>query len=136
MRILRGTIFGGIFYFLAGWLIYGILLMDFFMAATNHCANRPEGEMIWWAMIISNLAATLLLTLVLNWSRAESIIDGLKIGAVFGALFTTVYDFSLWSMTTMYQNLGTIFAEIGTSAILFALVGAVIVLTWGREGNK
>jgi len=133
MKILRGTIFGGIFYFLLGWLVYGILLMDYFMASTNQCANKPDGEMIWWAIIVSNLLAALLLTLILNWSKARGVIDGLIKGAIFGALFTAIIDLSFWSMTTMYSSLVTILVETAVSAVVFALMGMVIVLTWGKE---
>lgn len=136
MKILKGTVFGGICYFLLGWLVYGILLMDFFMANINQCANKPEGEMIWWAMIVSNLAASLLLTLILNWSKAGGILDGLKTGAIFGFLFTVIIDFSFWSMTTMYSSISAIIVEIAVSAVLFALVGMVIVLTWGKEKSS
>ncbi len=133
MKILRGTIFGGITYFLIGWLVYGILLMDFFSSGTNHCANRPMNEMIWWAMIISNLAMAFLLTLILNWKKASGMIDGLMTGAIFGALFTTMIDFSFWSMSTMYTNISTILVEIVVAAVIYGLVGMVIVLTWGKS---
>ena len=43
MRILRGTVFGGIVYFLLGWLLYGILFMDFLSANMNQCANKANG---------------------------------------------------------------------------------------------
>lgn len=133
MKILRGTIFGGICYFLLGWLVYGILLMDYFTANINQCANRPHGEMIWWAMIVSNLAATLFLTLIMNWSKAREIVDGLVKGAIFGSLFTAIIDFSFWSMTTMYSSIATILIETVVSAGMYAVVGMVIVLTWGKE---
>lgn len=132
MKILRGTLIGGIAYFLIGWLVYGILLMDFFAPLTNSCANRPDGEMIWWAMILSSLLMALFLTLLLKWSGARTITDGLKIGALFGALFTAAIDFSFWSMTTMYNSLVPLLIEVIASAAIFAIVGMVIVLTWGK----
>jgi uncharacterized protein with PQ loop repeat len=135
IKILRGTIFGAIAYFLLGWLIYGILLMNFFSAGMNQCANRPMNEMIWWAMILSNLALSLLLTLILHWKNARGIIDGLITGAVFGALYTTMIDFSFWSMTTMYSGIGIILAEIAVTTALYGVVGMVIVLTWGRNAK-
>ncbi|MCU0454916.1 MAG: hypothetical protein MUE74_01340 [Bacteroidales bacterium] len=133
LKILRGTILGGIAYFLLGWLVYGVLLMDFFSARINQCANKPDGEMIWWAMIVSNLALALLLTLILNWKKAAGIVDGLVTGAIFGALFTIMMDFSFWSMTTMYGSISTILVEIVVSAALYGVIGMVIVLTWGRK---
>jgi hypothetical protein len=133
MKILRGTLFGGIVYFLLGWLIWGILLMDFMAANMNTCANRPDGEMIWWAMILSNLSASLLLTLILNWSKARGITDGIRVGAVFGLLFACLVDFSFWSMTTMYSSLTVLVVDLLVSTVVFGLIGMVIVLTWGKE---
>ena len=86
MRILRGTVSGGIVLFLLGWLVYGLLLMSYMTANTNQCAARPQAEMVWWAMIVSNLLSAFFLTLVLKWSGAKEILDGLKIGAIFGVL--------------------------------------------------
>lgn len=133
MKILRGTLFGGITYFLLGWLVWGIILMDFMSANMNTCANRPNGEMIWWAMILSNLSAGLLLTLFLNWSKASGISGGLKLGTVFGLLYACIVDFSFWSMTTIYSSLAVLIVDLLISAVVFGIVGMVIVLTWGKE---
>jgi hypothetical protein len=133
MKILRGTVFGGISYFLLGLLIWGILLMGYMSANMNQCAARPDSEMVWWAIILSNFAAALLLTLILNWAKARSLIDGLKYGALFGFLFSAVFDLSSFSMTTMFNNPGPLVVDIIASTVVFTLVGMVIVLTWGKE---
>jgi hypothetical protein len=133
MKILRGTIFGGIFYFLCGWLVYGVLLMNFYTAHSNQCLTKPQGEMIWWAMIISTLLAALFLTLILNWAKAGKVTDGLIKGAIFGALFASMNDFSFWAMTTMYSGFVIIIIDIVVSAIVFGLTGMVVVLTWGKS---
>ena len=136
MKILRGTLFGGISYFFLGWLVYGILLMDYFSSRTNMCANRPGGEMIWWAIILSNLLAALFLTLFLDRGKARTILDGLKTGAIFGALFTATIDFSFWSMTSMYSSLAPLLVEIIVSTVLYAIIGMIIVLTWGKDKQQ
>jgi len=132
MKIVRGTIFGGISYFLLGWLVYGILLMGFLSTNMNQCAARTD-ELIWWAIILSNFTAALLLTLFLKWFGAKGIIDGLKIGALFGSLYAATVALSSWSMTTMYTGLGALIVDIIASTILFAIIGIIIVLTWGKE---
>lgn len=132
MKILRGTIFGGISYFLLGWLVYGILLMGFLSTNMNQCSARTD-EMIWWAIILSNFTAALLLTLFLKWFGAKGIIDGLKIGALFGFLYAATVALSSWSMTTMYTGLGALIVDIIVSTGLFAIIGIIIVLTWGKE---
>jgi hypothetical protein len=133
MKILRGTVFGGIAYFLLGWLAWGILFMDFMSTHMNQCANRPGGEMIWWAMIVSSLASTLLLTIFMNGLKVKKITDGLLSGALFGVIFASVIDFSFWSMTLMFSNFAALLVDILISAVVYAIVGMVIMLTWGKE---
>ena len=133
MKLLRGTVFGGIFFFLLGWMLYGILFMDFFSARMNQCANKPDGEMIWWAIIVSNFVTALLLTLILKWSGAKGILDGLKTGAIFGILLSLSLDLSFWSMTTMYNNFWTLLADVAVNTFMLAVVGMLIVLLWGKE---
>ena len=133
MKILRGTIFGGIAFFLLGWLVYGMLLMDFMAANSNNCAARLDDEMIWWAMIVSNLILALFITLVLKWSGAKSVTDGLKTGAAIGFLTGLSMDLSFYSMTTMFNNLTTLIVDVIVYSILLGVVGIIIVLTWGKE---
>jgi hypothetical protein len=133
MKILKGTLVGGIAYFLLGWLVYGILLMDFYSANMNSCANKPDGEMTWWAMIVSNFVFALLLTLILKWSGAKGIADGLKTGALFGFLWSTAINLSFWSMSTMYNNFGALVVDIVVSTVVFAVIGLLIVLLWGKD---
>ena len=133
MKIIRGTLFGGIAYFLMGWLVWGILLMDFYTANFNQSTNRAEMEMIWWAMIVSNLTMALLLTLFLKWSGAKVIVDGLKTGAIFGFLFSLSLNLSFYSMTTMFNNFTAIIVDVIVNTLVMAVIGIVIVLLWGKE---
>jgi hypothetical protein len=132
MRILRGTVFGGIVLFLLGWLVYGLLLMNYMTANTNQCAARPQAEMVWWAIIVSNLLSAFFLTLVLQWSGAKEIPDGLKIGAIFGILLGSSMDLSFWSMTTMFNNFGILVVDVAVLTLIMAVVGMAVVLTWGK----
>ena len=132
MKILRGTVFGGIAFFLLGWLVWGILLMDFSMNNYDQSIYLPEDEMIWWAMIVSNLALSLLLTLILHWSKASKPVDGLKIGAIIGILFALSVDLGYYSMTTVILNLSAIVVDTLAYALVTAITGLLIVLTWGK----
>jgi hypothetical protein len=136
MKIIRGTLFGGITYFLMGWLVWGILLMDFYTANFNQCTSRPEMEMIWWALIVSNLTIALLLTLFLRWSGAKGIVDGLKTGALFGFLFSLSLNLGYYSMTTMFNNFTAIIVDVIVNTLVMALIGLVIVLLWGKEKSS
>ena len=131
-KILKGTVFGGIAYFLLGWLVYGILLADFSMSSYNQCMNRPAADMVWWAIILSNLIFAGFLTLWLKGAGASGWIDGLKYGALFGLLFGLSIDLSFHSMTTMYNSIGVMLLDIVITTIFTAVLGLVIVLVWGK----
>jgi hypothetical protein len=132
MQILKGTLFGGIAYFFLGWIIYGMLLTDFATANFNQCMNRPEMEMIWWAMIVSCFVYALFLTLFLKGSGGSTWLDGLKTGALFGCLFALTIDMSFYSMTTMYSSFTGILVDVIAASVSAAITGIVIVLLWGK----
>ena len=52
--IVAGVI-GGIVYFLLGWLIYGMLMSDFFEANSGSATGvmRADDEMIMWALALA-----------------------------------------------------------------------------------
>lgn len=131
MKILRGTIFGGISFFILGWLVYGMLLMDFMATHSDASLNRPDDQMIWWAMILSNLVLGLFVTLFLKWSGASNIVDGIKKGALFGLLYSLTIDLMMYSMTTMYDMTAMI-VDILVMTVLMAAIGLIVVLTWGK----
>ncbi len=132
-KILKGTIAGGIVFFLLGWLVYGVLMADYSLDNYNQCANRPMAEMVWWALILSNLVYALFLTLVLKWSGASGWMDGIKTGAIFGLLFSGTIDLSFYSMTTMFNSVGAMVVDILISTLMAIVIGAVIVLIWGKD---
>ena len=132
MKIFKGTVIGGIAFFLLGWLIYGILLMDYSAENYNHCANRPGENVIWWAMVLSNFTTAFLLTLILNWAGAKGAAGGLKYGAVFGFLVALAMNLSFYSMTTMFNHFFALVVDVLAYTVIMAIAGMVIVLVWGK----
>ncbi len=133
MKILRGTIFGGIAFFLLGWLIWGVLLMDFSMNNFDQSIYLPEEEMIWWALILANLFTALMLTLIMKWANVRTLLDGLKIGAIIGALFALSIDLAYYSMTTMILTFSAIIVDTVAYTLLMGITGLIIVLGWGKN---
>lgn len=133
MKILRGTIFGGIAFFFLGWLFWGILLMDFSANNYNPDFYLKDNEMIWWALILSNLTYALLQTLFLKWGKAKKWIDGLKIGILFGGLYALSTDLGIYSMTNILLNVWAIIVDTLAYVVITGLMGIVIVLTWGKS---
>lgn len=136
MQILKGTLFGGIAYFFLGWIIWGILLADFSAANYNQCMNRPEMEMIWWAMILSCFVYAQFLTLFMKGMGVEKWLEGLKIGAFFGCLFAVTIDLSFYSMTTMYVSFSGILVDVIAASVSAAITGTIITLLWGKPKTE
>lgn len=133
MKIIRGTVFGGISFFFLGWLVWGILLAGLMETMYNPGLSRPDNEMIWWALIVSNLALALLITLGLKWAGAKSAKDGLKVGAIIGGLYALTVDLGMYSMTTSINDFTGVIVDVLAYTVLSAIIGLVIVLTWGKE---
>lgn len=130
-KILFGGIAGGVTYFLLGWLVYGVLLMDYMAANYNQCAARPEQDMIWWAMILSNLAFGFLLSIVFIWSNTTSIMAGVKVGGIIGLLFSVSIDLNFYAMTTMASNLSVLFVDIIAVTFMSVITGGVVAWVMG-----
>lgn len=125
-KILLGGITGGVALFLLGWVIYGILLMNFAMTNFNQCMNRPMQEMVWWSLILSNLALGFLISSIFSWSGTTGFMAGAKAGGTIGLLLSLSMDLSFYSMTTMYINPSAIIVDVIAYIVYLAIAGAVI----------
>ena len=134
-KILLGGIAGGVAFFLLGWLVYGMLLMDYMTANYNQCAMRPMQDMIWWAMILSNLAFGFLLSIVFSWSNTTGVMAGAKVAGIIGLLLAISIDLSFYAMSTMYSNLTAVFVDIIVYTVMSAIAGVVVAWVMGM-GKK
>ena len=134
-KIVAGGLAGGVAFFFLGWLIYGILLMNFMNAHSNQCAARQMQDMVWWAIILSNLVLGCLLALIISWSGTSGIAAGARIGAITGLLMALSIDLSFYSMTTFYTGLSVVAVDAVANSVMLAIVGMVIAWVFGM-GKK
>jgi hypothetical protein len=127
-KMLISGIAGGIAAFFAGWLIYGILLMDF-MAQNSGTATgvmRADTEMVWWALIAGNLLSGMLYSYIFNrWANISTLSAGLSAGAVIGLIMGAAVDLTMYG-TSNIMALNGVWADIAASAVLGAITGAVV----------
>ncbi len=126
-KFLLGGIAGGIAFFFLGWLIYGVFLADFMQSNYDASLNRAEEDMIWWALIVANLAMGFLFAQILIWSNSKSLVDGAKVGGIIGILFGLNMDLSFYSMSTMFNSFMPVVVDILIFTIMSAIIGAIIV---------
>ena len=127
-KMLISGIAGGIAAFFAGWLIYGILLMDFMTqnSGTATGVMRADTEMVWWALIAGNLLSGMLYSYIFNrWANISTLSAGLSAGAVIGLIMGAAVDLTMYG-TSNIMALNGVLADIAASAVLGAITGAVV----------
>lgn len=130
-----GTITGAIAFFLVGYLLYGIVLVDFFQAnagsATGVMKETPDmillflGEIAWGALFTY---------IFLQWANIRTLASGAKAGAILG--FLMGLGFNLISVGT--ANLINLTGAIGDSVVqlvMGAVAGGLIGLVLGKVSD-
>ena len=136
-KILLGSFAGAVTYFLLGWLIYGMLLMDYM---TNSCPNIPglnrnESEMLLWVMFISNLLSAFLMAYIFDLAKISGWMNGMKQGAIIGFIITAVFDTGMYAMTFMLTK-NWLMIDVLASTVMAAIVGAVVAAVMGMSDKN
>jgi hypothetical protein len=135
-RTLIGGIVGGVAFFFLGWLVYGILLLDFYNANGNQSINRPMEEMVWWALIASNLFSGFLVAIVFDWTNTIDVAAGIKKGAILGFLMSASFDLSMFSMTTWFIGKRLLVVDIGISTVFVAIGAGLIAWIMAKNSSS
>lgn len=133
-KTLVGGILAGVILFFAGWIVYGMLLMDFMAANTNQCAMKPEEDMSLGLIGVSNVLLGWLLATILGWSGAANAMQGLKHGVLFAALLCLSWDLMMHSMSTWFSNYTAILVDVIGFVIMVGL--ACAFLGWFLNKDK
>lgn len=127
---------GGIVSFVAGYLIYGLVMMDFFTknAGTATGVMRPPAEMVWWALILGCIFMGLTFSYIFSKANINTLASGASTGAVIGLLMTAATDLIMYANSNISNLTGTV-VDILTGAILGALTGAAVGManSWGNK---
>lgn len=130
-KILVGGVAGGIVFFLLGWLIYGIILMNYMAANTNQCIMKTMEHWSWWAKILSILCWGFLLALIFDWSKTSGWMAGARMGAIFALLSSLAIDLSYYSMSTMFSNMMVLIVDVLATILMLTIGGAIIAWAMG-----
>lgn len=137
-KFLTGTIVGGIVLFLLGYLFYGMALSSFF---TQHStaptgAMKPMADIIWWALVLGNMASGALLTYIfLKLGNINSVASGAKTGAAIGLLLALSVDLVRFS-TENSSDLTGWFVDVVVFTVMNAVAGGVIAAFLGMKTKK
>ncbi len=133
-RILA-TLAGFVVFFMLGWLLYGMLLVDFFNVnrGTATGVMREESEMVWWALVGGNLMQAYLLVYVFgNWANVTTFGAGFKAGSVIGLIIGFGIDLTMYGTTHIMNLTGTL-VDPFIVAVMMGLSGGVIGMVLGKK---
>jgi len=126
-KFLVGGIVGGIAFFLLGFLVFGTLLVDFMNSHSNSTtgAFRADTDIIWWSMVVGNLAYGFLFSYVIGKAGAYSVAAGFKTGAVTAFLYYVAMNCITYALMNLSDT--TLLAvDIAAGTIVGGIVGAII----------
>jgi len=128
-KFIVGGIVGGIVYFVLGFVFYGLLLKSFF---DNNGMAVNMDAMVWWAMIVSNLAAGFLFAYILSKANVSTVGAGAAVGFIVGLLMALSFDLAMYAIGKGMALRG-IAADVALSAVLTAITGSVIAWVLGMS---
>lgn len=129
------TLAGFVVFFLLGWLLYGMLLMDFFNSnqGTASGVMRAETEMVWWALAVGNLMQAYLLVYIFgNWANITTFGGGFKAGVIIGLIIGYGVDLTMYG-TTNLMNLTAALVDPLVVAVMMGISGGVIGVVLGKK---
>ncbi len=134
-RLIIGCVVGTLALQLLGMLIFGNIFAEFFEANSGSATGVDRDTPILWAVIVGNLFYAMLLFLALeSRSASKSLVDGLKIGAVVGALIWGTADFILYGITNLNTLTGAV-ADTLLEGVRGAIAGGVIAAVLSKVGD-
>ena len=131
-KFVLASIVGGITYFFLGFVMYGLVLEDFFSAHTAPGIAKSDTEMKYYPLVVGNMATACLITLIfVRWAKIRTFAEGFKASALIGFLVGTGFDLVVYDTAKMMSAVGTV-ASILVTAMNMAIVGGVIGAVLGR----
>ena len=129
-------ILGGIVHFLLGWLIYGILLMDYMEEYAGPAIGVARIDMLMWFIGLGSLFFGFLLSYIFSCvGQVKTAGSGAKTGAWVGFLMAGAMDFISYGSTYLL-TFNTLAVDILAGTVLAAITGAIVAWTLGLGATK
>ncbi len=130
-KTLISGIVAGIVAFFVGYLIYGVVMADYFMSIMPSYPGLVKNPGEIWAIGVGNLIWGILLAWMLNSAGVVTAARGATYAALAFFLYSLGSGFIVFGQMNMYPIQG-IFAEAICTAIMVAVAGAVAGWMLGR----
>ena len=135
-KTILATLAGAVFNFLGGWVVFGILLMDFYTSNTATYEGLIKGEMPDLVMIFiaGIFSAYLIVYMLKRIGKENTFATGFKHGLVVYFCLAAATDLSLYAFYNLMNMTATI-TDILVQAVFGGVNGGIIALVLG-SGKK
>ncbi|HET9055527.1 MAG TPA: hypothetical protein VFN30_01640 [Chitinophagaceae bacterium] len=130
-KTLTGALITTVLGFLLGWLIFGMLLMDFYKANMIQYSGLMKDPPEIWAIGVSNLAWGLLFAWIFNLASINSVSKGFTAGLIITFLMVLGFDLFMYASMNLY-NTKALAVDVIANAVFGGLLGAVLGWWFGR----
>ncbi len=97
-----GAVIGAVVLFAVGYVVFDMLLKDFYAANSGTATNVYRETQVLWAVGVGALAYAALILFALRGSAAAvNVASGAKTGAIVGALIWACADFTLYGISNI-----------------------------------
>ncbi len=135
-RVLLAALGGAVSNFLVGWVVYGMLLMDYMKANTVQYAGLMKEPPDLAVMFISGFFWALAYAFIFNrWAGIKDFKSGLMAGMAITVLYSLSIDLQFMAMMNLYVGYTVIVADVAASTVMGSIMGGVVGLILGM-GNK
>lgn len=120
--------------FFAGWVIFGMALMDYYSAHTNEAAKsimKDENSMVMWAIVVSNLATSVLITWILQKTGDRTFASGFKTSLLISFLIMLGFGMGLYAFWDLY-DMQLMLVDIIAGSLFWGLMGGIAGWLLGR----
>lgn len=130
-KLVVGGIVGGILFFFLGWLLYGMLLMDFMKNNPGVVSGYSKETPDFLYLAIGNLLSGFMMAYIFIKANINTLMGGLIMAAVVGLLMAASYDCVMYATTSLVSK-KMMLADVLASTAMSAVAGAVVGLLMGK----
>ncbi|MCZ6757784.1 MAG: hypothetical protein O7C39_05825 [Bacteroidetes bacterium] len=128
-KTLIAALLGGLTLFVLGYIVYGLLLADFFASSVD----RAEPLILYIGL--GELVFGYLIVWVFSQTDTSTAADGAKAGAILGLLLFLGLNLIMYGVFEMYE-LSTNLVDVLVGTVRFGVAGAVVGWYLGRDASE
>lgn len=137
IKFLAGSIAGGIAMYLSGFLLFGLLLNDYFAANAHQYAGLQKDPPEMISLFLFNLVwAGLLCFVFVKWAGVKDFVSGMAGGAIIMLFVVLGMALQFTAFMNLYIGVAPIIVNIAVTTILGAISGGVIGFVLGKFEGK